>query len=50
MNIKEQLIRVNPYSRPGTKIRPTKVIVHYVGNPGSTAQNNRDYFDNLATT
>lgn len=50
MNIKEQLIRVNPYSRPGTKITPTKVIVHYVGNPGSTAQNNRDYFNNLATT
>ena len=50
MEIREQLIRINPYSRPGTKIRPTKVIVHYVGNPGSTAQNNRDYFDNLATT
>ena len=47
MEIREQLIRINPYSRPGTKIRPTKVIVHYVGNPGSTAQNNRDYFDNL---
>ena len=50
MEIREQLIRVNPYSRPGTKIEPTKVIVHYVGNPGSTAQNNRDYFDNLAKT
>lgn len=50
MEIREQLIRKNPYSRPGTKITPTKVIVHYVGNPGSTAQNNRDYFDNLAKT
>lgn len=25
------------------------VVVHYTGNPGSTAQNNRDYFDKMST-
>lgn len=46
-----QLLTVNEYSRPGTatdKIR--SVVVHYTANPGSTAQNNRDYFENLKDT
>lgn len=51
VEIKVDLIAINPYSRPGIKIKgPEKVVVHYVGNPGSTAQNNRDYFNNLAKT
>ena len=25
------------------------VVIHYVGNPGTTAQNNRDYYDNEGT-
>ena len=43
-----QLLTENPYSRPGT---PTKriqnIVVHYTANPGSTAQDNRDYFESL---
>lgn len=42
---------LNPYSRPGTPLREiSAVVVHYVGNPGSTAENNRSYFRNLALT
>lgn len=48
MKITQDLLTVNPYSRPGTKLqRVTKIAVHYVGNPGSTAKNNRDYFESL---
>lgn len=43
-----QLLTINPYSRPGT---PTKriqnIVVHYTANPGTTAQQNRDYFEGL---
>ena len=41
----------NPYSRPDkplTKINA--VVIHYVGNPGSSARANRNYFNNLALT
>ena len=32
-------------ARPGTKMkRINDVVIHYTGNPGTTAQNNRDYF------
>lgn len=41
----------NPYSRPGTPLREiSAVVVHYVGNPDSSAKNNRSYFQNLALT
>ena len=43
-----QLLDVNPYSRPGTEIEKINgIVVHYTANPGSTAQNNRDYFNGL---
>lgn len=43
-----QLLDVNEYSRPGIKADPIKgVVIHYTANPGSTAQNNRDYFEGL---
>ena len=42
---------VNPYSRPGTKSEQiTGIVVHYTANPGSTAQQNRDYFNDLQDT
>lgn len=48
MNITEKLLTINPYSRPGTKrSRTTKIAIHYVGNPGSTAIANRNYFESL---
>lgn len=44
-------IPVNPYSRPGTKLDAVDaVVVHYVGNPGTTGWQNHDYYVNLATT
>lgn len=47
MHLITDLIPLNPYSRPGTHLEVVKnVVVHYVGNPGSTAKNNRDYFAN----
>lgn len=46
-----QLLTVNEYSRPGTPTdRIRSIVVHYTANPGSTAQNNRDYFENLKDT
>ena len=41
----------NEYSRPGTPLETISgVVVHYVGNPGTTAANNRSFFANLALT
>lgn len=49
--IEQELIPVNQYSRPGTSLEQVNgIVVHYVGNPGTTAQNNRDYFASLAET
>lgn len=32
-------------ARPGTKMKHINdIVIHYTGNPGTTAQNNRDYF------
>lgn len=46
-----QLLTVNPYSRPGTETnRITGIVVHYTANPGSSAMNNRDYFEGLKDT
>lgn len=46
--ISVQLLDVNDYSRPGTEMDPvTGVVIHYTANPGSTAQQNRDYFNSL---
>lgn len=43
-----QLLDVNEYSRPGEESDPiTGVVIHYTANPGSTAQENRDYFNSL---
>ena len=51
MEITKMWLTVNPYSRPGTiRKRTEKIAVHYVGNPGTTALNNRNYFNNLAKT
>ena len=43
-----ELLTVNEYSRPGTELAQVNgIVVHYTANPGSTAQNNRDYFEGL---
>ncbi len=38
------------YARTGVKlIEVNNIVIHYVGNPGTTAQNNRDYFNKSDT-
>lgn len=47
-DIDVQLLDINEYSRPGIESDPIKgIVIHYTANPGSTAQNNRDYFEGL---
>ncbi len=41
----------NEYSRPGTPLEEISgVVIHYVGNPGTSAAANRSFFANLALT
>ena len=43
-----QLLDVNPYSRPGIQSNGIAgIVIHYTANPGSSAQDNRDYFNGL---
>lgn len=43
-----QLLTVNEYSRPGIPLEQINgIAIHYTANPGATAQQNRDYFENL---
>lgn len=47
-DIDEQLLTVNEYSRPGEKVDAVEnVVIHYLANPGTTAQQNHDYFESL---
>ena len=42
---------INEYSRPGTLISGVNgIVIHYVGNPNTTAAQNRNYFANIAIT
>lgn len=46
-----QLLTPNSYSRPQIPITQVNYIaIHYTANPGASAQDNRDYFENLAQT
>ena len=45
------LLPENPYSRPGTLLeRVNGVVIHYVGNPNTSARANHGYFESLAQT
>lgn len=47
-DIDVQLLDINEYSRPGIESDPiTGIVIHYTANPGSTAQQNRNYFNGL---
>ena len=49
--IEVDLLPVNEWSRPGEPLQEVNgVVIHYVGNPGTSAAANRSYFENLATT
>ncbi|MBR7132627.1 MAG: N-acetylmuramoyl-L-alanine amidase [Clostridia bacterium] len=44
---------IHPHNTARSEIRLTdikNIVIHYVGNPDTTAQNNRDYFDKESTT
>lgn len=46
-----QLLTQNEYSRPGIPLNQVNgIVIHYTANPGSSAQANRDYFENLQYT
>lgn len=43
-----ELLTVNGYSRPGTSVGKIKgIVIHYTANPGTTAMQNRNYFEGL---
>ena len=47
--VTKDYIAVNEWSRPGTPLEEINaVVIHYVGNPGTSAQANRNYFNGLA--
>ena len=48
-SITVNLLEQNRYSRPGTELKKVKnVFVHYTANKGTSAEQNRSYFANLA--
>lgn len=43
-----QLLTINDYSRPGEQVDAVeKIVIHYLANPMTTAQQNHDYFESL---
>ena len=47
--VEQDYIPVNDWSRPGTPLEDINaVVIHYVGNPGTTARANRNYFESLS--
>ena len=51
IDIDRQFLTKNEFSRPGEKLSEVNgIVIHYVCNPGSSAQANRDYFELLKDT
>lgn len=49
--IEKDIISVHTTARTGKQLTDIKnIVIHYVGNPNSTAKNNRDYFNKSTTT
>jgi N-acetylmuramoyl-L-alanine amidase len=46
MEITEDLLTINKYSRPGKKLKKIKgIVVHWTANPGTTATQNIKFFE-----
>lgn len=46
-----QLLDINEYSRPGIALEKVNgIVIHYTANPGTSAEQNRDYFNGLANS
>lgn len=51
MEIIDRLLTISPYCRSGEKQNAIQnIVVHWVGNAGSSAIGNRNYFNSLATS
>ena len=51
LNIDVELLTPNEYSRPQIELAKVKgIVIHYTANPGSTAIDNRNYFEGLMNT
>ena len=49
--IEVNLLTINPYSRPGIETgKINGIVIHYTANPGASAIDNRNYFENLKDT
>ncbi|WP_341877580.1 N-acetylmuramoyl-L-alanine amidase [Defluviitalea saccharophila] len=47
MNLIQDLLTINEYSRPGTKLKKVQgIVVHWVANPNTSAKANRNFFEN----
>lgn len=48
VSVSEMYLTKNEFSRPGDKLKKVKgIVIHYTANPGSSAENNRNYFEGL---
>lgn len=46
--VTQDLLTVNEYSRPGDKLETVSgIVIHFAGNPGASAEENRNYFESL---
>ncbi len=46
--VTEEYLTPNEYSRPGTPLTEVRgLVIHYVANGGTSAENNRNYFEGL---
>lgn len=46
--VKRMFLERNAFSRPGNELTEVNdIVIHYVANPGTSAEANRNYFDNL---
>lgn len=49
--IQEDFLTISEYNRPGTELASVKnIFVHYTANPGTSAAQNRSYFESLGQT
>ena len=47
MEIRQMLLTPSKYTRPQTKIKPTAIAWHWVGNPNTSALANRNYKEKI---
>ncbi len=48
-DIDSQMLSINEYSRPALELKKVNgIVIHYTANPGTSAQQNHDYFEGLA--